>query len=116
ELQATDLDEGLFSTYDILHLEGYLVANKSLFEKALQYAKAYQMTVSLDLASYNVVAAYLPFLKQVIQDSVDIVFANEEEAKALTGKSPVEALDEIAQMCDTAIVKVGMNGSFIKHN
>ena len=64
------------------------------------------MIVSLDLASYNVVEANLDFLRKITEQSVDIVFANEEEAKAFTGKTPEDALDEIATMCDIAIVKI----------
>ncbi len=45
---------------------------------------------------------------------MDIVFANEEEAKAITGKNPEEALDELAKICDIAVVKIGKQGSLIK--
>jgi sugar/nucleoside kinase (ribokinase family) len=45
---------------------------------------------------------------------VDIVFANEDEAKALTGKAPEEELEEIAGMCEIAVVKIGKKGSLIK--
>ena len=45
---------------------------------------------------------------------VDIVFANETEAKAFTGMEPREALDEIAKSCDIAVVKVGKDGSMVK--
>ena len=45
---------------------------------------------------------------------MDIVFANEEEAKAFTGKEPKEALGVIAKKCSIAIVKVGAEGSYIR--
>ena len=45
---------------------------------------------------------------------MDIVFANEEEAKAFTGEEPEEALRVIAKKCSIAIVKVGANGSYIR--
>ncbi len=52
------------------------------------------MTVSLDLASYNVVEANLDFLKKIIPGSVQVVFANEEEARAFTGEeNPHKALE-----------------------
>ena len=43
-----------------------------------------------------------------------LIFTNEEEAKAFTGKAPEEALDEIAKMCSIAVVKVGDKGSIIR--
>ena len=70
--------------------------------------------VSLDLASYNVVEANKDFLHDIIEKYVDIVFANEEEAKAFTGKDPHEALHEIGGKCHIAVVKTGKEGSMIK--
>jgi len=46
---------------------------------------------------------------------VDILFANEEEALAFTGKEPEEALDIMSKMVEYAIVKVGKKGSLIKY-
>jgi sugar/nucleoside kinase (ribokinase family) len=116
ELSADLLDLNTFSGYDHLHIEGYLVLNHDLVEKALMYAKKSGMTVSLDLASYNVVEANLEFLKRIIPGTIQIVFANEEEARAFTGESdPRKALDVIASICETAIVKIGDKGSLISH-
>lgn len=114
EMTADDLDSTLFQHYKILHIEGYLVYNTALVEKALQLAKENNMLISMDLASYNVVEDNLSFLKKVIPAYVDLVFANEEEAKAYTGKNPAEALNIIAEECDIAVVKVGKNGSMVK--
>lgn len=114
ELSADDLKEEVFKDYDYLHIEGYLVLNQELITKAFQLAKKNGLKVSIDMASYNVVEANYTFLKQAIKDYVDIVFANEEESKALTNKDPRAALDEIAEDCEIAVVKVGKEGSYIK--
>lgn len=114
ELTPEDITADIFEGYDILHVEGYLIFNNDLIEKAMQTAKECGVTVSLDLASYNVVEANLDFLKYLVDKYVDILFANEEEAKAFTGAEPEEALEMIAKICDIAIVKVGEYGSFVK--
>jgi len=114
ELAADHLTGFNFKQYDYLHIEGYLVLNHDLIRSALILAKENGLTVSLDLASYNVVEANLEFLREMVEKYVDIVFANEEEAKAFTGKEPREALDEIAKMVKIAVVKTGSKGSFIK--
>ncbi|MEE4197917.1 MAG: adenosine kinase [Bacteroidales bacterium] len=114
ELSDMDLIADQFEDYKYLHIEGYLVLNHKLMLKAAQLAKANHMKISLDLASYNVVEDNLDFLKDYIQNYVDIIFANEEEAKAYTGKEPEEALNEIAEQCEIAIVKIGSKGSLIK--
>lgn len=114
ELNADSLESTLFEGQSLLHLEGYLVNNRDLFLKAARLAKEQGLMISIDLASYNVVDANREFLLQFIQDYVDIVFANEEEAKSLTQKAPREALDDIAEMCAIAVVKLGAKGSYIK--
>ncbi|MBT4730089.1 MAG: adenosine kinase, partial [Bacteroidetes bacterium] len=65
-------------------------------------------------ASFNVVEDNREFLQEIITNYVDIVFANEEEAKAFTNKTPEESVHIIAEICDIAIVKLGKQGSLIK--
>jgi sugar/nucleoside kinase (ribokinase family) len=105
---------GIFKKYDFFHIEGYLVQNHQLIETAVKLAKEAGLVVSIDLASYNVVEANKEFLHEIIEKYVDIVFANEEEAKAFTGKDPDEALHEIGGKCKIAVVKTGREGSIIK--
>jgi sugar/nucleoside kinase (ribokinase family) len=114
ELTADDLKTEFFKDYKYLHIEGYLVQNHELLKKASDLAKENGLMISLDLASYNVVEDNIDFLKSYVSDYVDIIFANEEESKAFTGKEPEDALDELAVQCEIAVVKVGKEGSFIK--
>ncbi len=114
ELSADMLSISNFEGYDFLHVEGYLVQNHELLETILKLAKEAGLKVSLDLASYNIVEENIDFLYDMVKNYVDIVFANEEEAKAFTGKAPEEALTDIAKITDIAIVKVGSRGSMIK--
>jgi sugar/nucleoside kinase (ribokinase family) len=114
ELEASDLNPDDFDGYDILYLEGYLILNKPLVERACKIAKAKKMKIALDLASYNVVEAGLADFKEIIESYVDLVFANEEEARSFTGMEPEKALDYISRFCEVAVIKVGSEGSWIK--
>ena len=114
ELIAADLKSEYFSGYDILYLEGYLIFNFPLIEEACRIAKSKNMKVALDLASYNVVEAKLQNFKDIVENYTDIIFANEEEARAFTGKEPDEALRILSEMCDIAVVKTGSEGSMIQ--
>ena len=114
ELDADDLHADHFSGHDIFHIEGYIVQNNELLEKAVKLAKENGMDISLDLASYNVVEDNLEFLRYIVKEYVDIVFANEEESKSFTGKEPLEALNELAEFCRIAVVKIGKEGSLVK--
>lgn len=114
ELNPEDINIDQFKGHAYFHIEGYLVQNHALIEKALILAKQAGLTVSLDLASYNVVEENIDFLKRIVNDYVDIVFANEEEAKAFTGMTPEDALVKIASIVKIAVVKLGAKGSMIK--
>lgn len=114
ELFEEEIHDDLFSNFDLIHFEGYLITNFRLVEKVLKLANEFGLIISLDLSSYNVVEANLPFLKKIIPQFVNIVFANEEESKAFTGMSPADSLNEIATMCDIAVVKIGKDGALIK--
>jgi len=106
--------ENIFKGYSYFHIEGYLVQNHELIRRAVELAKEHGLIVSLDMASYNVVEANREFLLSIITDYVDIVFANEDEARALTGFEPAEALQELSKLCEIAIVKTGSSGSLVK--
>lgn len=114
QLEPEDLNPDYFYGYDYLHLEGYLVQNQRLFRKAVEIGKSKGMTISLDMASYNVVESNETFLHDVVDNYIDIVFANETEAESFTHLPPREALDSIAEHCKIAVVKVGKDGSMVK--
>jgi len=114
ELSADHLKKDMFKGYNYFHIEGYLVQNHELIMKAITLAKETGLIVSLDLASYNVVDSNLEFLKGIVREYVDILFANEEEAKSFTGFDPVGALHELGKTVEIAIVKTGSKGSLIK--
>lgn len=114
ELSGNDLKPEHFKGYDILHVEGYLVQNHELLETILRLAKESELKISIDMASYNVVEDNLDFFKKMVDKYVDILFANEEEAKAFTAKEPEEALNEMAKKVEIAVVKTGSEGSMIK--
>ncbi|TCO08459.1 sugar/nucleoside kinase (ribokinase family) [Natronoflexus pectinivorans] len=116
ELSAADIPTDIFQGYAYFHVEGYLVQNRDLIRKALVKARKNGLKVSLDLASFNVVEDNLAFLREVVSDHVDILFANEEEARSFTGGlNNHEALDYMGKMAEITILKKGSEGSLIKH-
>lgn len=114
ELAASDLKPMLFEGYDILYLEGYLINDFQVVETACRYARGNGMQIALDLASYNVVEAHLDSFMNIVEGFVDILFANEQEARAFTQLEPEKALPVMSQLCDIVILKTGAEGSWIK--
>ena len=100
------------------HIEGYLLFNAELMQRVIESAKQAGCSISLDLASFEVVHAAKDNLPTILENYVDIVFANEEEATAYTGKEDDYAAmaEELASICKIAAVKVGAKGSYIAAN
>jgi sugar/nucleoside kinase (ribokinase family) len=113
EISAAD-----FAGCNHAHIEGYLLFNEALMMRVLEAAKEAGCTISLDLASFEVVHATSEILPDILRDYVDIVFANEEEAEAFTGiQEDYRAMaKKLARYCDVAAVKVGAHGSYIAHD
>jgi len=112
DLRVEDISHDIFEGYDYFYVEGYLVQDPPMFEKALRLASQAGLKICLDLASFNIVAEYADFFKEVINKYVDILFANEEEIKAFTGKPPEEGANDAKKLCDLVVIKLGAEGSF----
>ena len=115
ELTLDDVTPGDFTGYTHAHVEGYMLFNQPLTSKTLKLATAAGLTVSLDLASFEVVRANRGLLPELIKNHVDILFANEDEAKEYLGRHDPEAfIDEFKDVCDIVAVKLGKDGALVK--
>jgi sugar/nucleoside kinase (ribokinase family) len=117
EMLPQDISENFFESAAIVHIEGYLLFNPQLILKVLKTAKASGALVSLDLPSYNVVKESHELLRHIVETSVDILMANEDEAQAYTGQADeARAVNALAEKVDIAVLKIGERGSLIAHN
>ncbi len=115
EMKAEEISADIFEGYDCLYVEGYLVQDHTLIESVARTAKRSGLKVAIDLASFNVVEENLDFLRQLVGNFVDIVFANEDEARVFSGEEePINALQYISELCELTVVKIGMKGALIK--
>ena len=116
ELSPAEIDPKILKTYDCLYIEGYLVQDHSLIEGVVKLAGECGLKVAIDLASFNIVAENLEFLRRLVEDHVDILFANEQEAQAFTGETnPMNSLEKISRVCELTVIKVGIKGAYIKY-
>ncbi|MEM8868260.1 MAG: adenosine kinase [Verrucomicrobiota bacterium] len=97
------------------HIEGYLLFNEALMMRVLESAKEAGCTVSLDLASFEVVHAAEAILPDILRNYVDLVFANEEEGAAFTSLSEdyEGIVRKLGEYCEIAAVKLGADGSIV---
>lgn len=103
-------------SYKVLHVEGYQLEDEQTREAvwhAMRHAKKAGTRISIDLSDPGLIDRCRVEAERAVRDFADIVFANEDEAFAFTGKEEREALHAIGKMCDIAIVKLGERGSVI---
>ncbi len=107
-----DLDVASLIKSEYLHFTGYeFESMKKTIKKAVKIAKKNNVKVSFDLGCAGVVSRNKKELTNFLKGA-DIVFANEEEAKVLTGKEGFDAAYEIKKICKgTAVVKLGEKGA-----
>jgi sugar/nucleoside kinase (ribokinase family) len=117
-LAPSDFSPADFRDCRHAHVEGYLVFNQALADAVLDSARAAGCTVSLDLASFEVVNASRDWLLGQLRRGIDVVFANEDEIRALfqDRDSDYAALARrLASLGVLAAVKVGKDGAWLAH-
>ncbi len=97
------------------HIEGYLLFNPALADKVMATARAAGCTITLDLASFEVVNVARDWIFQQLREGVHIVFANEDEAKALfqQERDYETYARDLAQFGGIAAVKMGKDGAWV---
>ncbi len=97
------------------HIEGYLMFNPALAEKVAQTARAAGCTISLELSSFEVVNIAREWILAQLQQGVHVVFANEDEVRALFQKdaSYDACARKLAGYGGVACVKIGKDGAWV---
>ncbi|MEE8398968.1 MAG: adenosine kinase, partial [Desulfobacterales bacterium] len=117
ETAPAEMTPSAFDQAAIVHIEGYLIHNKAVLRTALAQAKKANATVSLDLASYTIVEENKGFLEEIVADAVDILIANEDEARAFTGHTDeARAIKALSEKAPLAVLKIGKRGSYISRD
>lgn len=91
EITEDDIDEKAFKDMSILYLEGYLwdaPATISALKKAIAYAKKNGVKVAFSLSDSFCVSRHKNDFLQLIQNDLDILFANEAEALEIAPNLP----------------------------
>lgn len=117
EATADEITKDCFNGAAIVHIEGYLLFNRELMTAALKAAKSAGALVSLDLASFTVVEESKDYLEKITDEYIDILIANEDEAKAFTGfGDESKAVCALSKKAEISVLKVGARGSYIAHD
>jgi sugar/nucleoside kinase (ribokinase family) len=114
-LPADALDDGLIQSARVLYLEGYLwdpEEPRAAMRKAIAAARA-GTQVAFTLSDAFVIARHGDDFRALIADGlIDILFANEHELAALTGKDDFhEGMAQLCALVPTVVVTRGEKGA-----
>jgi sugar/nucleoside kinase (ribokinase family) len=116
ELSADALDRDLIASASILFLEGYLFGPdkpREAMMEAIKVAHAAERKVAFTLSESVCIAGRKESFSQMIdRGGVDLLFANEDEALQLTGRTDLRsALDELKAKVPTLVITKGPQGA-----
>jgi sugar/nucleoside kinase (ribokinase family) len=118
-LSPADLPEPEIARAEYLYVEGYLFpgdTTRAAALRAIDIAKANGVKVALTISDPFVVNLQRDLFWKLIEGPVDLLFANLEEARALTGQhDPIEAARRIHQHATNVALTLGANGSILMH-
>lgn len=115
-LSSDEISKADFAGCRHAHIEGYLVFNEALINAVLASARAAGCTVSLDLASFEVINVTRDWIFSQLHKGIDVVFANEDEIRALFQDKTSDYATlarRLASYGVIAAVKMGRDGAWI---
>ncbi len=117
QITEEDVREDLIADAQVTYLEGYLFDEpkaKAAFFKAADLVKKHNRKLALTLSDPFCVVRHRDDFKKLVENHVDILFANEQELRELTQISDTEqAVTAIRGQCEIIAVTLGDKGSAI---
>ncbi len=116
-LEPIDLDLSAVKEAKILYLEGYLWDNpaaKNAFIKAAEIARNAGRKVALSLSDSFCVSRHRESFIELVENYIDILFANEDEIQSLYETTNLSsAIEKLKKKCELAAITIGKYGSIL---
>ena len=117
KLNSNDINEKVIETSSIIYLEGYLWDMDDAqiaIKKATECAKNNGKKVAFSVSDVFCIERFRDSFRALVEDDADIIFANEEEAKALFEVSSLDdAINKIKKMNKIFAITLGDKGAKI---
>lgn len=118
-LSPDDINPGELRQAKYIYIEGYLFTNerpRNAALRAIELAKRHLVKVAFTVSDPFLIGLFRERFWKLIEDDVDLLFCNQEEARALTGQDdPIECARIIHQHCENVALTLGKNGSLLMH-
>jgi sugar/nucleoside kinase (ribokinase family) len=116
-IDAEAVEHAFVGAAAAVYLEGYLLdspGTSAAIERAIELAKAGGGFVALSLSDPFLVERHGEFLNELVEGEVDLLFANEDEARRFTGADDLSgALEALERPGFMAAVTLGARGAVL---
>lgn len=117
ELTDTQIEFEALKTAKWLYIEGYLSTSDTArlaVKQARQIAKDNQVKIALTLSDPAMVQYARTGLEELLDDGVDLLFCNEQEALMFTQTDSIEtALEKLKALSNTVVITLGAQGALV---
>jgi sugar/nucleoside kinase (ribokinase family) len=115
DVSPDDVDPRAIGQSQYAYVEGYLVTSPSSMRAALyaiEQARSSTVKTAFTLSDRNIVQYFRPEIDQLIGDGIDLLFANDEEAKCLADSNHLDgALEYLKSIAGQFVVTCGGDGA-----
>ena len=105
---------------EYLYIEGYLVTSDVAMEavhQSIEFSSKNDVKIALTFSDLAMVKYFKDNFKSILNNKVDLLFCNEDEAKTFSGYDTLEdSIKYLGKLSSTLVVTLGKNGSLIYHN
>ena len=102
---------------EYLYIEGYLVtgdSGRNAAIKAREFARENDVKVAFTFSDPGIVSYFKDGLAEIMGDKIDLLFCNEAEALAFTGKEDInEAMKDLSQVSHQVAITQGPKGALL---
>ena len=111
DLSLGPAPDGAFRRGALLYLDGFLASEHGFLMECITRGKSAGMSIALDLGSQGLVRAQRDFLLELIPQSLDYIFANEDEFAALVDLPMREGLELLSDLDIEFVIKRADRGA-----
>ena len=105
---------------EYLYIEGYLVTSDVAMEavrQSIEFSSKNDVKIALTFSDLAMVKYFKDNFKSILDNKIDLLFCNEDEAKTFSGYDTLEdSIKYLGKLSSTLVVTLGKNGSLIYHN
>ena len=105
---------------EYLYIEGYLVTSDVAMEavhQSIEFSSKNDVKIALTFSDLAMVKYFKDNFKSILNNKIDLLFCNEDEAKTFSGYDKLEdSIKYLGKLSSTLVVTLGKNGSLIYHN